>query len=140
MLDTLKLLFRGEEPSVHKFREKLRVVSKEEQAYYYQLALKTAFCEWNLAGENYPVFLHSLIQHDWKKALGFMLTKTVLGSLRYSLQEEELLMKLIALLEGKKRGFMPSYDHLAFQNRYKLSPLGDKLRTYRLNTDEMMDI
>lgn len=146
MYQDLKKLFGSEVPSVRKFVEKLSKLSAEEQEFYYMAAYHTAFCEWLRLGVRYRLFLHDLIQHDWQRSLNFLLNCTIMGTLRYPLQEHDLVIKLIALLEGKKKGYTPSYNHLAFSiqlafpNFYKLSTFGDKLRTIRLDTDELLDL
>lgn len=146
MYKDLKRLFGSETPSVHRFEAKLSRLTKEERVFYYRAAYETAFCEWDKVGVRYRLFLRRLFQHDWQYALNFLREHTVLGTLQYPLQEREMLMKLISLLEGKKRGYMPSYNHLAFvlelvfPNPYKLSTFGDKLRFCNLDTDELLDL
>lgn len=146
MYKDLKALFGTEVPSVRKFKQKLKDLPPEEQHTWRISAYHAAFCNWQDLPASYRKLLSNLIQNDWQGALDFLVNDTVLGTFRYSLQEPELLLKIIAMLEGKKRHYMPSYLHLAFvlllvfNSPYKVSYLGELLRTRRPDTDELLDI
>lgn len=139
MYKDLKALFGTEVSSVRKFKQKLKNLPPEEQHDRRIYAKHAAFCDRSNLPVSYRNLLSNLIQNDWQGALDFLVNDTVLSTLRYPLQDPDLLFKMLALLEGRKQ----QYAHFAFilllvfESPYKVSYLGDLLRTRRLDTDEL---
>lgn len=146
MYTDIKILFGKEVPSVRKFKALLAELSSEEQAFYYKAAFEAAFCDWGKMNGSYRSFLTHLFTRDWQATLNFLHRQTVMGTLVYDLQEPAMLQRLIASLEGKKKGYMPSFVHLAFcillVFRYKgtVEYFGDKLRHKSLSTDDLWEL
>lgn len=142
MYKDLKALFGTEVPSVRKFKQKLSELSPKEQHVWRISAYHAAFCDWSDLPVSYRKLLSNLMQNDWQGALDFLINDTVLSTLRYPLQDPDLLFKMLALLEGRKQ----QYAHFAFilllvfKSPYKVSYLGDLLRTRRPDTDELLDV
>lgn len=144
MYKDLETLFgKGVTPSVKKFAAKLSKLTEQEQQFYHQAAREAAFCEWENLNVRYRTFLTNLFTRDWTRTLAFLHRQTVLGSLMYELQEPALLQRIVALLEGKKDCYNPSFIHLSFALHLSFSfpgsveYFGDKLRTARATTDDL---
>lgn len=116
MYEDLKKLFGADEtPSASLFITKLKRLSKEEQTFYHEAALRAAFFDWDTLPPRYKLFITRLFTHEWKKTLDYLLLHTVMGTLRFDPLDPELLQQVVTLVEGKQEnGYMPSFPHLAF--------------------------
>jgi len=144
--EEIKKLFHGKRPSVNRFKQSLKPYSSEEQDKYYQIAYRAAINEWERIPEWYREFFITLVKNDRQRFLDFLLLHTIIGSLRYTLQEPDLLVKLLHLLERKIDHTFVSFNHLsfsvllAFQLHLKISTLGDKIRTATFFPEELLEL
>lgn len=143
MYDTLKALFGKKKPSVRKFETLLSELPPVRRLYYRQLAYKVALCEWDYLTVEYQTFLTNFITHDWQRSIDYLLEHTVLGELRFELQEPDIIQRFIGLMEGKKFNHEASFVHLAFSLRlafsyeYDIEYFGDKLRKRILTATDL---
>ena len=147
MYRDIKKLFGKEEPSGKKFRQKLSLLSVEEQDYYWKAAYEAAFCDWEGTPVHYRRFLTSLLKHNWQETIVWLRGKTVIGSLGFPLKNPVLVRKLLSLVEGQYDGNGEvSYIHLAFclflafNYEGSLEYFGDLLRKEYANTDELCEL
>lgn len=111
--------------------------------YYLRLAYKAAFSEWDIMTVRYQVFLTRLFTRDWQRTLNFLLEYTVLGTLRFDLQQPGIILRFIAQMEKRRPDYKPSFVHLAFSLLLTLSYkgsveyLGDKLREEWLTAEDL---
>lgn len=143
MYDELKALFDGETPSVSKFYQLLSELPPVRRLYYLRMAYKAAFCEWDVMNYRYHLFLTRLFTRDRQRTLDFLLENTVLGTLRFDLQEPDIIIRFIAQMESRKPDFKPSFVHLAFSlllvfvHTNSVEYLGDKLREQTLTAEDL---
>lgn len=143
MYDTLKALFDKKKPSVSKFETLLSELPPVRRLYYRQLAYKVALCEWDYLTVEYQTFLTNFITHDWQRSADYLLEHTVLGELRFDLQEPDIIQRFIGLMEGRAFGHKASFVHLAFSLRltfsynYDIEYFGDKLRSKILTATDL---
>lgn len=143
MYDILKELFGKQKPSVKKFEVILSELPPVRRLYYRWLAYKVALCEWDYLTVDYKIFLTNFITHDRQRSLDFLLEHTVLGMLRFDLQEADIIQRFIGLMEGKAFGHESTFVHLAFSLQfafsynYNIEYFGDKLRTNILTATDL---
>lgn len=145
MYKELKELFGTDTPSVRLFKIKLKELSKEEQTFYHQAALRAAFFDWEKMPDRYRLFITHLFMHKWQITLDYLLHSTVMGSLRYESLDPKLLQQVVTLLEDKKEdGSMPSFPHLAFvfmlafKEDYSVKYFSKQLRDNKLLEEDFL--
>ncbi|WP_288207352.1 hypothetical protein [uncultured Parabacteroides sp.] len=108
-----------------------------------RLAYKAAFSEWDIMTVRYQVFLTRLFTRDRQRTLNFLLEYTVLGTLRFDLQQPDIILRFIAQMEKRRPDYKPSLVHLAFSLLLTLSYkgsveyLGDQLREKWLTAEDL---
>lgn len=143
MYEELKALFGKETPSVNRFDALLSELPPVRRLYYLRLAYKAAFGEWDIMTVRYQVFLTRLFTRDRQRTLNFLLEYTVLGTLRFDLQQPDIILRFIAQMEKRRPDYNPSLVHLAFSLLLTLSYkgsveyLGDKLREEWLTAEDL---
>lgn len=147
MYRDLKELFGKEEPSGKKFRQKLSLLSAEKQEFYWKAAYEAAFCDWEKMPVHYQQFITRLLMHNKEETMAWFRNKTVIGSLRFPLNNPLLVRKLLSLVEGQHGDkSKDSYIHLAFclclafDYEGSVEYLGDLLRKEYANTDELCEL
>lgn len=143
MYDTLKVLFGRKKPSVRKFETLLSDLPPVRRLYFRQLAYKVALCEWDYLTVDYQTFLTDFLTRDWQRSVDYLLEHTVLGELRFELQEPDIIQRFIGLMEGRAFDHEASFVHLAFSLRlafsypYDIEYFGDKLRSKTLTATDL---
>ena len=143
MYDTLKVLSGRKKPSVRKFETLLSDLPPVRRLYFRQLAYKVALCEWDYLTVDYQTFLTDFLTRDWQRSVDYLLEHTVLGELRFELQEPDIIQRFIGLMEGRAFGHEASFVHLAFSLRlafsypYDIEYFGDKLRSKILTATDL---
>ena len=144
--EEIKTLLDGKRPSVRNFKNALTRFSAAEQEMYYRKAYQAMLSEWAGMPEWYLTFFIQLVRNDWQRFLDFLLSDTILGQLRYSLQNATMFKKVCSLLERHTKDTPVSYNHLAFaislcfQVRLKISTFSDQLRTSTFYPEELMEL
>ncbi|WP_106830647.1 hypothetical protein [Parabacteroides pacaensis] len=139
-------LFAGQIPSVKRFYELLSERTDEERGAYLEFAYREALSNWDGQNERYHTFFERLVVHDRQPFLNYLLNHTILGGLRYDLQEPELMQKLLHVMEQSLRDDKTSSVSLAFSYQLcfvcalKLSTLTKYIRTSRMDTDEILEL
>lgn len=143
MYATLKRLFGRKKPSVSKFETLLSDFPPVRRLYYRQLAYKVALSEWDYLTVDYQTFLTNFITRDRQRSVDYLLEHTVLGELRFELQEPDIIQRFVGLMEGRAFGHEASFVHLAFSLRlsftydYDIEYFGDKLRSIILTATDL---
>ena len=92
---------------------------------------------------DYKTFLTDFLTRDWQRSVDYLLEHTVLGELRFDLQEPDIIQRFIGLMEGRAFGHEASFVHLAFSLRlsftydYGIEYFGDKLRSVILTATDL---
>jgi hypothetical protein len=145
-LSDLQRLFNGERPSVRRFLASIQSFPTEKQAHFYQLAYQLALVAWPQLPKWYQTFLYNLICHDRQRFLDFQRRETVLGLLLHTPNDPQAFIKMIHLLEPYQGRNNPSFNHLSFlllqsfDIPYKISTLGDKIRTANFYPEELLEL
>ncbi|MDL2278136.1 hypothetical protein LJC57_06045 [Parabacteroides sp. OttesenSCG-928-G07] len=145
-LSDLQRLFNGKHPSVKCFLASIRTLPTDKQAHFYRVAYQLAFVAWPQLPKRYRVFLCHLICHDRQRFLDFQRRETVLGLLLHTPNDPQVFIKMFHLLEPYQGRNNPSFNHLSFlllqsfDIPYKISTLGDKIRTANFYPEELLEL
>lgn len=143
MYDELKALFGKKKPSVSKFETLLSELPPVRRLYYRQLAYRVPLYEWDYLTVDYKTLLTVFLTRDWQRSIDYLLGHTVLGELRFELQEPDIIQRFIGLMEGRAFNHEASFVHLDFSLRlsfsydYNIEYFGDKLRKRILTATDL---
>lgn len=144
MENKLKTLFKGQDPSVRLFKEKMKNLSPEEVTHYYAHAYMLGLLHWQELSTAHQRFLKRLVQHDRQGFLDF-LRQNLLGQLSYSFMDTILAARLLALIEkGEKqkasdRHFVFCFL-LAFAPSLRIETVCRRIRGRLFMPEELQDI
>lgn len=145
MENKLKTLFKGQDPSVRLFNEKMKELTTQQADLYYAHAYILALVGWKELNVTYRNFLKRLVGHDRQRFLDF-LHGNILGELRYSFREPLLAARLLALMEVHDEKQRMSDSHLAFSFllgfgcTLRLETIGKTVASRTFMPEELQDI
>lgn len=143
MRNNLKDLFGSEKPSVNEFIYKFNQLPSEKQVRVLKAVREAAFCDWNELPPYYRDFLLSLFSRYRTETLDSLHQDTILGEMTFQLKNPHLILRVIALLEGRKNGGSPCYLDVAFcfllvfPFPCSVEYIGDCLRTKFVTVDDI---
>lgn len=112
MTDLKKML--GNHPTVSNFNRLLAHYPPEEKINLYHDACYLTLHEWNSHPVKYKRFFVNLVKHDRQAYLDYIHQHTILGELRYPLDDPGMFKKMCHLVERKSTNHKVSYNHFAF--------------------------
>ena len=146
MQEIQKLIGKGQRPSVRKFEKALSSLAPIEQEYYYYRAYHACLFDWQTLPGWHRTFLINLVQHNRQPFQDYLIKHSILGTLRYTLQDPAMVIKMFHLLEKKQKNHKISFNHLAFSLlcgfdfKLKISTLGDYLRDTQFTPEELLEL
>jgi hypothetical protein len=142
----LKKLFEGvKHLSVSAFKERIAGLSPEEQTEYYGEVFRCALLDYHTYSKRYRTFFLHLVNAHRQEFLDFLHEKTILGDLRYPLNDRELFFKIVHLLERTNPDPEATKQALAFalllsfDYDLKISSLQQYMKTQALDTADIAD-
>lgn len=139
-------LFADQIPSVKRFNELLAPLLEEERASYLRFSYEQALFNWDEQNLRHQTFLKRLVVHDRQSFLDYLMKHTIMGSLRYELQDPGMLQKLLNVLEGDLTDAKSSWAslifsyQLAFDNPLKLATLAQYIKKSYPDAGEILDL
>ena len=143
----LRKLFGPLQPSVSRFRERLKELPPEEKERYYRQAYFVAMNHWGALPVWYKTFLVNLVKNDWQRFLDYVRETSVLGHMPFLLKDKKLVWKvfgILARLPMKDEGHA-SFNHIAFVlslgfcSKEKISYLSKQIRSGKMTPEELQD-
>lgn len=106
-------LFGGKDPSVLLFEKKLSLMSAKIRERRLNELCSLAFGDYEELPCKYRKFVYLYLRHNRACYVDYLVSRSVLGKFRYSLNNPELLLPVLHVLENAGRSGRISYAHLA---------------------------
>ncbi|GHT43418.1 hypothetical protein FACS189438_0560 [Bacteroidia bacterium] len=132
-------------PSVSLFNEKMQLLPPTEQQSYTEQIFRDSLSQYGRLNKRLRLFCINFVKSRKQEFLDYLHNQTLLGELRYQLQNPELLYKVGYLLEQGRNG-CPATRELAFalllpfDYHYRLSTLHRKMCSDRLDEIDLHEI
>jgi len=145
-LEKLRVLFKGERPSVHLFEELTRNHSKEGKEEYYRYSCFLFLIRYHELPVRYRIFVVNLIKRTPEDFLCYLYSVSGLSELQVELKDIGLLVKVFHLLRAKEGNVKVSLDRLAFCIRLgfkvdlKIRTLSEYIRQCRFTPESFFEL